>query len=210
MILFDSVTKRFGKRTILEDFDLEIQHGEFVSIVGPSGSGKTTIMKMLFGEEHPNEGNVYVEERELRTLRGSELQKYRQNLGIVFQDAKLLPNQTVFENVAFPLEVCNYPLKHTLELAAEAIENIGITHLQDHFPEELSAGEAKLVALARAASRSPKLILADEPTANLDFDNATRVLKHLMKLHLRGATVVLTTHATPLVELAAQRVVNLA
>lgn len=207
MIVFDGVHKRFGNRTVLEDIDLEIKPGEFVSVVGPSGAGKTTLIKLILGMERPTEGVVKVHDNDLREIEGNDLQQYRRNIGCVFQDCKLLPNKTVFENIAFALEACDYNLTDIMQLVPEALETLAITHLQDQFPHELSGGETHLVALARAIVHKPKLILADEPTGNLDFENAKRVLKNLIKINLGGTTVLLTTHNKPLVDLIGQKVI---
>lgn len=209
MIVFDSVTKRFGNRIILEDVNLEIQPGEFVSVVGNSGAGKTTLIKLLLGLERPSDGAVSVHHRDLSLLQGNDLQQHRRNIGTVFQDDQLLPNKTVFQNIAFALEACDYALPQIMELVPSALNLLDIAHLQDQFPHELSGGEAARVALARATVHRPKIILADEPTGNLDFENAKNVLKHLLKLHMNGATVILTTHNRPLVDLAGQKVVHL-
>ena len=209
MIVFDKVTKRYGKRTILENVDLEIQPGEFVSVIGPSGAGKTTLIKLILGAETPNEGRISVHNRGIASLDEDQLQQYRRNIGTVFQDYKLLPNKTVFENVAFALEACDYDVADIVQLVASALTMLNIAHLQDHFPHELSGGEAQRVALARAIVHKPKLILADEPTGNLDRENAEQVLKSLMKINMSGVTVLLTTHNKPLVDMIGQRVVHI-
>lgn len=209
MIHFDSVTKRFGNRTVLEDINLEIKPGEFVSVVGKSGAGKTTLIKLLLGAEQPSEGRLLVNGRDLRELVKDELQQYRRNIGAVFQDYKLLPGKTVFENVAFALEACKYALHHIMEMVPEALAAAGIAHLIDHFPHQLSGGEAQRVALARAMVHKPKLLLADEPTGNLDHENAKEVIKNLLKINMGGVTVILTTHNRPLVDLVGQKVVHL-
>lgn len=209
MIIFDGVTKRFGSRTVLDEVDLEIRPGEFVSIVGPSGAGKTTLIKLILGAEHPSEGAVLIEGQDISGISGDDLQKYRRNIGSVFQDYKLLPKKSVFDNVAFALEACDYELPEIMELVPQALETVGVSHLQDHFSHELSGGEAQRVALARAIVHKPKLILADEPTGNLDIESAKQVLKSLIKINISGVTVLLTTHNRPLVDLIGQKVVHL-
>lgn len=209
MILFDSVTKQFGQRRVLDEIDLEIKPGEFVSIVGPSGAGKTTLIKLLLGAERPTEGAIYVNDQNISFIDGEDLQRYRRNIGTVFQDYKLLPGKTVFENVAFALEACDYSLPQIMELVPKALEALGVAHVQDQFPHELSGGEAQRVSLARAMAHKPKLILADEPTGNLDLENAKQVLKNLVKINMGGVTVLLTTHNKPLVDLIGQKVVHL-
>lgn len=209
MILFDSVTKRFGNRTVLRDASMEIKPGEFVSIVGNSGAGKTTVIKLILGAEQPTEGTVFIHNNPLHTLLGDDLQNYRRSIGTIFQDYKLLPQKTVFENVAFVLEACNYSLPHIMELVPRALASLNLTHLQDQFPHELSGGESQRVALARAIVHKPRLILADEPTGNLDIENAKEVLKELVKINMDGTTVILTTHNRPLVDLLGQKVMHL-
>lgn len=209
MLLFDSVTKRFAKRTVLHEIDLEIKPGEFVSVVGPSGAGKTTLIKLILGIERPSEGAIFVHDTDMRELAGESLQQYRRNIGTVFQDYKLLPGKTVFENVAFPLEACDFRLPEILARVPEALSAVGVHHLQDQFPHELSGGEAQRVALARALVHRPKLILADEPTGNLDSENAKQVIKELLKINMNGVAVLLTTHNRPLVDLIGQKVVHL-
>ncbi|MBI2638390.1 ATP-binding cassette domain-containing protein [Candidatus Peregrinibacteria bacterium] len=209
MIVFDGVTKRFGKRTVLEDIDLQIKPGEFISIVGPSGAGKTTIIKLILGAEKPSEGSIFMHDKDIAGFEDDDLQLHRRHIGTIFQDYKLLPQKTVFENVAFALEACDYALPQIMELVPEALEALNITHLQDQFPHELSGGESQRVALARATVHKPRLILADEPTGNLDFENAKKVLKELMKINMNGVAVLLTTHNKPLVDLIGQKVAHL-
>lgn len=209
MIKFDGVTKRFGKRTIFENAHLHIKSGEFISIVGPSGSGKTTLIKMILGAQHPSEGVIFVNGQDIKKVEGDDLQQYRRNIGTVFQDYKLLSQKTVWENVAFALEACNFTLPQIMELVPAALSQLNISHIQDQYPHELSGGEAQRVSLARAIVHRPKLILADEPTGNLDQENAEQVLKQLLKLNLNGITVLLTTHNKPLVDLIGQKVVHI-
>lgn len=209
MIAFDGVSKIYGKRTILDNVDLSIRAGEFVSIVGNSGSGKTTIIKLILGIEQPSEGTVFVEGRALSGLGTHEVQYMRRMTGCVFQDAKLLADKTVFENIAYPLELTGYSLHQISEMVPSALSEIGIVHIQDQYPHQISGGEAQRVALARAIVHHPRLLLADEPTGHLDYENAKIVIKQLVKLNLQGMTVVLTTHNKPLVELVGQRVLHL-
>lgn len=209
MIVFDGVTKRFGKRTVLEDINLQVKPSEFISIVGPSGAGKTTLIKLILGVEQPSEGIIFVNNQNIGDIEGDDLQHYRRNIGSVFQDYKLLPGKTVFENVSFALESCGHTLQEIMELVPQSLEFLNLSHLQDQYPHELSGGEAQRVALARAVVHKPKLILADEPTGNLDFENAKQVLKNLIKINMGGVTVILTTHNKPLVDLIGQKVIHL-
>ncbi len=194
---------------MLQDVNLEIKPGEFISVVGSSGAGKTTLIKMLLGVERPSEGAIFVNKQDISEISGDDLQQYRRNIGTVFQDYKLLPHKTVFENVAFALESCDYPLPEIMSLVPAALETLNLMHLQDQFPHELSGGESQRVSLARAIVHRPKLILADEPTGNLDFENAKQVIKNLVKINMGGVTVLLTTHNRPLVDLVGQKVVHL-
>ncbi|MBP9717998.1 ATP-binding cassette domain-containing protein [Candidatus Gracilibacteria bacterium] len=209
MIVFDGVTKRYGNRTILDEISLSIRPGEFISIVGNSGSGKTTIIKLILGIETPTEGSVFVEGRNATGLKPHEVQHMRKLMGCIFQDAKLLADKTVFENVAFPLELTGYSLAQISEMVPAALREIGIEHIQDNYPHQISGGEAQRVALARAIVHRPRFILADEPTGHLDSENAKMVIKQLVKFHLQGMTVLLTTHNRPLVDLVGQKVLHL-
>lgn len=209
MIIFDGVTKRFGNRTVLDDINLHIKPGEFVSIVGPSGAGKTTLIRLILGAHRPTEGAIFADGNDIALFNNDDLQQYRRNIGTIFQDYKLLPRKTVFENVAFALEACEYNLPEILEMVPAALEKTGIRHLQDHFPHELSGGEAQRASLARAIVHRPKLILADEPTGNLDAENAKEVLKNLIKINMAGVTMLLATHNRPLVDLIGQEVWHL-
>ncbi len=209
MIVFDGVTKRYGNRTILDEISLSIRPGEFISIVGNSGSGKTTIIKLILGIETPTEGSVFVEGRNATGLKSHEVQHMRKLMGCIFQDAKLLADKTVFENVAFPLELTGYSLAQISEMVPAALREIGIEHIQDNYPHQISGGEAQRVALARAIVHRPRFILADEPTGHLDSENAKMVIKQLVKFHLQGMTVLLTTHNKPLVDLIGQHILYL-
>lgn len=209
MIKFENVTKRFGNRKILDEVSFEIKPGEFVSIVGDSGSGKSTIINLLLGEERPSFGHITVDGTYIETLKNNALQSYRQHVGAVFQDCKLLPKKTVYENVSFALEVRNYKAHEVIELTDAALKLIGIEHLKDNLPHQISGGEAQRVALARAIVYKPKLLLADEPTGHLDKTSAQEVIKNLLKINMRGTTVILTTHNKPLVEMAEQKILHL-
>lgn len=193
----------------MDELNLEIRPGEFVSVVGPSGAGKTTLIKLILGAIRPSEGVVFVDKQNLNDIAGEDLQLHRRGIGTVFQDYKLLPNMTVFGNVAFVLESCGYPLSQIVALVPESLEKVGMLALQDQFPHELSGGEEQRVALARAIVHKPKIVLADEPTGNLDIENAKEVLKNLIKINMTGVTVLLTTHNKPLVDLIGQKVVHL-
>jgi len=209
MITFENVSKKFGQRPILGELNFTVNQGEFISVVGPSGSGKSTILHLILRLEQPSEGRILVGAKDLGGFSHHDLQNYRRSIGTVFQDYKLLPGKSVFENVAFPLEICDYAPAEVSRLTKEALEKLELTHLQDQLPEQLSGGEAQRVALARAVVHKPRLILADEPTGHLDEDNARRVAQHLLRLNMEGIAIILTTHNQTLVELLNQRVFHL-
>ncbi len=212
-LTFNGVTKKYNSRAVLDDVNFVIHKGDFVSVVGNSGVGKSTIIKLIMRMENPNNGEILIghggAQKNLASLTKAELQDYRRSIGVVFQDCKLLPGKTVFENVAFPLEACGYPNGAVIADTQAALEKIGIAHLQDQYPAELSGGEAQRVALARAIVHRPQLILADEPTGHLDADAATLIIKNLLTLHLDGIAVVLFTHNHPLTKLVNQKVLRL-
>lgn len=214
-LLFDGITKKYGTRIIVEDISFTIGSGEFVSIVGNSGTGKSTLIKLILGIEKPNEGRVMSTgvlgkiQKDIHTFTSIEMQQYRRSIGVVFQDCKLLPSHTVFENIAFTLYACGYNNKAIIEDTKAALAKVGIEHLQDAYPETLSGGEAQRVALARAIVHKPKLVLADEPTGHLDAESAAQVLKNLLTINLDGTAVILFTHNHPLTQLTGQRILLL-
>lgn len=209
MITFEKVTKKFGDRVVLEELSLEVPSGDFTTITGPSGAGKTTLLNLLIGEDRPNTGRVLFEDQEVHQLRKPELQAFRRKIGAVFQDYKLLPARTVFENIAFVLEVCGYPLYEISERVMQLLKRVKMEQHLDHFPHQLSGGEAQRVAVARALTHEPLVLLADEPTGNLDPENALSVMKLLLELHQQGLTVLLTTHAPELLKLAPKHIYHL-
>lgn len=209
MLRLEKVTKRFGEKTVLENLDLHVPAAGFVTITGPSGAGKSTILKLLIGDERPSEGSVFFEDREVHRLQGQELQELRRKIGMVFQDYKLLPNRSVFENLAFVLEVCDYPLYEIPERVFQLLKRVSLEPCIDRYPYQLSGGEAQRVALARALAHNPPLLLADEPTGNLDPENAMNVMKILLELNRQGLTVLLTTHAPELLRMAPKNIYHL-
>lgn len=206
MITFHEVTKKYGQRIILDKVSFSVPKGGFFSIIGVSGVGKTTIIKLIMGIEQATSGEIFYGGRPIPAL---DLQTYRKNIGCIFQDYRLMPDRTVFENVAFPLEAAGRPLSEIVPLVNEALSKAQISYVQNQYPSEISGGEAHRVALARAIVHTPELIIADEPTGHLDIENAKNVLKILMKLNSEGTTVILTTHNKPLVELAGQNAMRL-
>lgn len=194
MIQFHNVTKRYGPHTVLQDVNFQIQPNELVVLSGPSGAGKSTVVAMLIGAEKPNRGTVEVDEMVVNNMDANTLQLYRRKVGVVYQDYKLLPKKTVFENVAFAMEVCEEPWDLIHERVPGVLEKVGLLKYQDHFPQHLSGGERQRLAIARALVHNPRLLIADEPTGNLDEDNAHEILDLFRRLHEEGATVLLTTH----------------
>ncbi len=194
MIAFHNVTKRYGPHTVLQDVNFQIKPNELVVLSGPSGAGKSTVVAMLIGAEKPNRGTVEVDEMVVNNMDANTLQLYRRRVGVVYQDYKLLPKKTVFENVAFAMEVCEEPWDLIHERVPGVLEKVGLLQYQDQFPQHLSGGERQRLAIARALVHNPRLLIADEPTGNLDEANAQGILDLFRRLHEEGATVLLTTH----------------
>lgn len=210
MIYFDRVTKLYnGGPPAIADITLSIDPGEFVSIVGHSGAGKTTLLKMLFAEIFPTEGNVYFGSREIAGLTSKELLELRRNIGTVFQDFRLLPTKTVYENVAFAMEVSGKDDEDIQADVPHVLELVGLAEKMWNFPKQLSGGEQQRVAIARALVNQPDVLIADEPTGNLDPLNAQDVVDILKKVNGLGTTVLLTTHNKMVVDSIGKRVVTL-
>ena len=210
MIYFDKVTKTYhgGLAAVLE-VTLGVDPGEFVSIVGHSGAGKTTLLKMLFAEVAPTEGAVYFGSRDINELRNGELLELRRNIGTIFQDFRLLGTKNVYENIAFALEVAG---KEDHEIQADVphvLELVGLSDKIWSFPKELSGGEQQRVAIARAIVNQPDVLIADEPTGNLDPINTHDVVQILKKINDLGTTVLLTTHNKSVVDSVGRRVVTM-
>lgn len=211
MIYFDKVTKVYldGAPPAVEDITLQIEPGEFVSLVGHSGAGKTTLLKMLFAEVFPTEGSVYFGSREIAQLKAKELLELRRNIGTIFQDFRLLPTKNVYENIAFAMEVAG---KSDEDIEADVPHVLDLVGLGDKiwsFPHELSGGEQQRVAIARAIVNQPDVLIADEPTGNLDPINAHDVVEILKKINALGTTVLLTTHNKSVVDAVGRRVVTM-
>ncbi len=210
MILLDRVSKSYSKRgTALERISLHVEPKEFVIIVGPSGAGKSTLFKLLTREEKPTTGKIIVGGMDYEHLRDKDIPLLRRKIGVVFQDFKLLNNKTVYENVAFALEIAgiaNNEIKHTVP---KVLDIVGLKGKEKNYPLELSGGERQRVAIARAIVRQPKILIADEPTGNLDPKHAWDVIKVLEKVNKYGTTVLLTTHNKEIVNALKRRVVTI-
>lgn len=209
MIKFINVTKFYGQVKALEKVNLEINQAEFISLVGLSGAGKSTLLKLIIGEEKADEGKVLIDNIDISTIQKTDIPYLRRKIGMVFQDIKLLPKRTAFENVAFAMEVCGYPAEKIQKDVPKILELVGLLHKRANFPDEMSGGEKQRVAIARALAHRPVLLLADEPTGNLDELNANEVLDMLLKINSLGTTVLLATHASDLVNKIHRRVITL-
>jgi len=210
MIQLLNVTKVYPNGVCaLNDLTVKIDKGEFVFLVGPSGAGKSTFIKLLIREELPTKGQILVAGKNILRLRKSEVAKHRRNVGIVFQDFRLLADRTVFENVAFAMEVLEYSKKEIKAKVPTVLEMVGLDGKGDYFPHQLSGGEQQRVAIARAIVNGPRLLIADEPTGNLDPDTAWGIMELLNNINIRGTTIVMATHARNIVNKMRKRVIAL-
>ena len=200
MLKFKNVTKKFGGTLALNDVSFEIEKGEFVFITGPSGAGKTTILKLILGEMTPDVGEVIVEGTNTRDLKNKDLPFFRQKIGTVFQDFKVLPERTVSENEEVALAVIGLPEKDWAERMKHVLKLVGLTRQENLFPSQLSGGELQRVSLARALVVNPKILLADEPTGNLDWETSSAVMDLFEKINTEGKTVVMATHNQEIVK----------
>jgi cell division transport system ATP-binding protein len=211
MIYFEKVTKTYadGVPPAVADVTLGVDPGEFVSIVGHSGAGKTTLLKMLFAETYPTEGSVYFGSRDISELSDKELLKLRRNIGTVFQDFRLLATKNVYENIAFALEVAGKSDEDIQADVPHVLELVGLGDKIWNFPNQLSGGEQQRIAIARAIVNQPEVLIADEPTGNLDPMNAQDIVEILKKINDLGTTVLLTTHNKTIVDSIGRRVVTM-
>ncbi len=210
MIQLFNVIKKYGSASpALDNISLKIEKGEFVYLTGPSGAGKTTVLKILFGWEHFDEGQVLVRGINIGKLDSENIHTLRRSIGVIFQGYKLLTNKTVFENVAFAQEVTNRDRKTIKFKTWEALKNVGLTSKKDSFPTHLSGGEQQRVAIARAMVNAPPIILADEPTGNLDKEISLEILKLFEELNHKGVTIIFATHSQDILKLGNHRVIVL-
>ena len=210
MIQFKDVKKSYKKgQTVLDGLNLTIKDGEFVFIVGESGAGKTTMMKLLLREEKADSGSLIVGDTDLCRISSFGVPKYRRKLGVVFQDFRLFPNMTVFENVAFAMRVVGAPRRIINRKVPHVLQIVGLEDKSRRFPRELSGGEQQRVALARALVNNPEIIIADEPTGNIDPEMSRDIMSMLVHVNKLGKTVIVVTHETALVDYFHQRVVRL-
>jgi cell division transport system ATP-binding protein len=209
MIQLFHVTKYYDRRTALLDISLQVEKGEFVLLMGPSGAGKTTLLKLLFCAEFPDEGQILVQNRNVARLRPTDVPSLRRTMGLVFQEFRLLPKKTVFENVALPLVVQGTSIVDTRRKVFDALKAVGIEQKKDQHPASLSAGEQQRVCIARAIVNGPIILLADEPTGNMDADLAREIMDLFKQINARGTTVLIATHNRQVREYVNQRVVML-
>lgn len=211
MIKFDSVTKRYDSsgRAALDDVSVNIDKGEFVFLIGPSGSGKSTFLQLMSREQRADSGDVWVTDYHLNSIPARKVPKLRQKIGFIFQDFRLLQNKTVFDNVAFCLEVIGKSRSEINLAVPAALHRVGLEGKAHRYPRELSGGEQQRVAIARATVNKPLLLLADEPTGNLDPDTAHEIMALLQKINRHGTTVVMSTHDAEAVNDMRKRVIEL-
>jgi cell division transport system ATP-binding protein len=209
MIIFDRVTKKYKNRKVLDNVSATIGPGEFVSIIGPSGAGKSTLVYALIGAEKIQSGNITVDGYRINEMSEKEMQYFRRKIGVVFQDYRLLPQKTVFENVAFALEVCGIGKSQIKSKVQEVLKVVGLLDQATHFPFQLSGGEKQRTSIARALVHQPSLIVADEPTGNLDPKTALEIVKLFQDINKKGISVILTTHNKEIVNFLKRRVIKL-
>ncbi len=212
MIEFCNIKKIYtgGVNTVaLDEISFVVEKEEFVSLVGHSGAGKSTLLKLLYAEEKPTSGEIFFNGEDITKLTSKQLPSHRRRIGTVFQDFKLLPQKTLFENVAFALEVSDHSNNEIKELVPQILEIVGLAHKMDCYPREISGGEQQRVAIARALVHRPPLIIADEPTGNLDPISSWGIIQLLLKINKLGTTILLATHNKEIVNRIKKRVITL-
>jgi cell division transport system ATP-binding protein len=209
VIYFNNVSKIYKDAVALDDVTFTITPGEFVSIVGHSGAGKTTLTKMILAEEEPSGGTVFFESINVHDLKNKDLTNLRRRIGVVFQDFKLLSNKTAYENIAFAMEVFGKSDEEIASDVPHVLELVDLSHRTSHFPNQLSGGEQQRLAIARAIINQPELIIADEPTGNLDSVNTHEIVQILKKINDLGTTVILTTHNKSVIDSINKRVITM-
>lgn len=208
MIIMDEITKRFPNGVIaLNGVSLHIKKGEFVYIVGPSGAGKSTFVGLMYREIRPSEGKVFIDQQNINDLKEKEIPHLRRNIGVIFQDFKLLPKLSVYENVAFALEVIEESPRRIRHKVMEVLELVGLKNKARSLPNQLSGGEQQRVSVARAIVNQPQIVIADEPTGNLDPDTSWDIMRIFEEINHRGTTIVMATHSKEIVNTIRQRVV---
>lgn len=209
MIYFNNVSKVYRDAVALDNITLTVVAGEFVSIVGRSGAGKTTLTKMILAEENPSDGTVFFESIDIHKLKNKDLTKMRRRIGVVFQDFKLLPNKTAYENIAFAMEAVGKSDEEIASDVPHVLELVDLSNRLYHFPNQMSGGEQQRLAIARAIINQPELIIADEPTGNLDPINTHEIVQIFKKINDLGTTVILTTHNRGIIDSVGKRVITM-
>ena len=210
MIETQNVTKAYGRDEFaIRDLSIKVEKGEFAFLTGPSGAGKSTLLRLLLLQERPSEGQIVVADRDLASLSPAEVQAYRRTVGFVFQDFKLIPAKTVFENVAFVLRVLGQPVEQQRRRTYQVLKWVGLQHRHNAYPLELSGGEQQRVAIARALVNEPHIMLADEPTGNLDPDLSLEIMNLFRDINASGTTVLVATHDRELIKWVGRRVIQL-
>ncbi len=210
MIDFVNVTKKYKNGvTALNNINISIKKGEFVFIVGSSGAGKSTLVKLLLKEEEPTEGKLILDGADITKVRNRRIPYIRRNMGVVFQDFRLLPNKTVYENVAFAMEIIGTTSRNIRRKVPITLSMFGLSDKANSYPTQLSGGEQQRVSIARAVINNPSVLIADEPTGNLDPDTAWEIMKFIIQINRRGTTVVMATHAKNIVDFMRKRVIAL-
>lgn len=209
MITFNGVSKKYGPNEVISDITFKIEPGEFVSLVGRSGAGKSTLIKMLIGEEKPTKGRIVFGSYDVARMKSKNLPFLRRHMGIIFQDFRLLPRKTAYENVVFAMEVAGRPDREIAEITPQVLDLVGLGNKMHNFINELSGGERQRVAIARAMVNHPDVIIADEPTGNLDPINTWGIINLLMKINELGTTVILATHNKDIVNQLEKRVISM-
>ena len=210
MIEFSNVHKRYdGGVEALNGVNLKIDKGEFVFLVGPSGSGKSTLLKLMIREEEADSGTILLNNYKVHRMKSRYVPFLRRSIGIVFQDFRLLPDKTVYENIAFAMRIVRKPARYIRKQVPMLLSLVGLSSKSNSLPHELSGGEQQRIAMARALANNPSVLIADEPTGNLDPENAWEIMRILNEINMRGTTVVVATHAKDIVDAMKKRVVEL-
>jgi len=208
MIIMENVHKTYPNGvTAINGIDVKIDHGEFVYIVGPSGAGKSTFIRLIYREEKPTKGEIIIKGKKINELKNKEVPFLRREIGVVFQDFKLLPRMTVYENIAFAMEVIELSPKQIRNRVMEVLDLVGLKSKARSIPDELSGGEQQRVSIARAIANYPKIVIADEPTGNLDPDTSWSIMRILEEINTRGTTVIMATHSKEIVNTIKKRVI---
>ncbi len=207
MIIFENVTKFYGSNVGVENITIRIDKGDFVFLVGSSGAGKSTFIKLMLKEIDADSGRIFIDGIEVTGLANRHIPKLRRTIGIVFQDFRLLPKKTVYENVAFAMEIVKFSQRSIKRQVPQVLSLVGISSKASKYPHELSAGEQQRVAIARAIVNNPTVLITDEPTGNLDPDTAWEIMKLLTQINMRGTTIVMVTHAKDIVNKMGRRVI---